>query len=137
MYLEVIQNDNMTSPTTNIDYVRSKFAQVEFVGDKTIIGLDKTAFRMYNPGKEFPVGTLMKGNIVTLPTEDYEIDGRTVNKITVCVVGDENPIEVANAALQRNGEDVWVLKNGKSTKSEADPKAPKAPKAPKTPKVGA
>lgn len=133
MYLEVIENQTLVSESTNIEYVRSKFAEVEFVGDRTIIALDKTAFRMYTPSKEFPVGTLMKGKIITLATEDYDINGRTVNKITVCVVGDENPIEVANKSLQRNGDDVWVMHNGKSTKPEvkAEDKPAKAEKAAK------
>ena len=128
-YLEVIGNEKMVSATTNQEYTRSKFAAVKFVGDRTIIAADKTAFRMYNVGKEFPVGTLMEGQIVKLDTTDYEIEGRTVNTISVCVVGDENPVEIANAKLQRDGEDVWVIVNGKSTKPAAkEPKAPKEPK---------
>jgi|SRR6187549_922147 len=127
-YLEVIGNEKMVSATTNQEYTRSKFAAVKFVGDRTIIAADKTAFRMYNVGKEFPVGTLMEGQIVKLDTTDYEIDGKTVNTITVCVVGDENPVEIANAKLQRDGEDVWVITNGKSTKPVAKADKPKADK---------
>ncbi len=134
-YLEVIGNEKLVSATTNQEYMRSKFAAVKFVGERTIIAADKTAFRMYNVGKEFPVGTLMEGQIVKLDTTDYEVEpGKVVNSITVCVVGDENPVEIANAKLQRDGEDVWVITNGKSTKPT--PKTEKPAKAEKPAKVG-
>ena len=132
--LKVLSNTTLESLKTGQSYVRSTFAEVEFMGEHCLIGENRTASRVYNPGKEFPVGTLMKGAIITLPTEDYDIDGRTVNSTTVCVIGSENAIELANDSLQRNGDDVWVINNGKSTKPVA---ADKPAKANKSPKVGA
>lgn len=69
----------------------------------------KTGTKLFNEGKEPLKDSYVPGEIITVPTSNYKIGDRTVNKITVTIVDDENILEVANKALARNNGTAYAI----------------------------
>lgn len=112
-FLEVTKVTTEVAQSTNRDYMRAIFAPVKFIGDRTVKTSRDSAAVLFNVGKEPQVGDLYEGAIHKFTTTDYEIDGRTVNTISVVAMSGENPTDVANAQLARNN--ACVVLNGKPT----------------------
>ena len=116
--LEVFNVDQVVSERTGRPYVRVSFraATVDDKGNSMFSGLEKGT-RIVFPGEEPNVGDRFAGSIITFPTSEYEIEGRTINKCKMVVFEGENGVELVNDLLESQGHNACALDSaGKLTK---------------------
>ena len=109
--------------TASVDCKKVTLQSVTTVGNRDIIGktkveniygersiVDKKTGEVLqfkaHPMWESSVGDYFEGQIATLDTTPYMIEGRSVNKITVVSLAGENPVDIANRNLKANNAKV-------------------------------
>lgn len=72
------------------------------------------------------VGDIIDGEIVKVPTTDYQINGRTVNTFTQAVYDGEKAVDLVNTALAKIGHAACaLLSDGKPSNPDVLNKEPK------------
>lgn len=88
------------------------FNQVNYLGEKEIKTGNTRTRNLWsttpdvkgdNLYGQLVVGDLVTGSIQSFNTTAFEVDGRTVNKTTLVIFDNENPVTYANQQLKRNG----------------------------------